>query len=355
MNLLLNFLIYIYSRLLLIYPGRFRTEFANEMSVVFEEAIMEAAHEGISSLLIVSIRELGGLMTGIFREIWSERDRSLQFGAHLPGGSIRNCQLGALFLPFVVILLVTVGKGTFDPKIQWLLSAFSLLFLGLLVLVWIVGLIHSFPVWTLPAMGIVLFLVVAFLHITTQILIHPVVEAVLERVWGGTGHTSLARDLFRAVFSQFIFLIIAMAVVTGLLRLVPEFHRQVVQEWTLLSFLLYGIAVVPVVTNDESAGIGLYQTVSLLVLTAGMVIYLRVSKRWQRVLALVIPAVLSPILISLGLYQTFPMQPWAEPMNLSFRISEALQPVLYLAPLPILLIMARLAPRLPLSREKKMA
>jgi hypothetical protein len=355
MNLFLKFLIYIFSRLLLIYPGRFRKEFSNEMISVFKESITDAAREGISSLLIVSIREFVGLMTGIFRELWSELDISFQFGARLPGGSIRGGQLGALFLPFVLILLVTVGKWTLVPEIRWLLSAFSLLFLGLLVLVWIVGLIHSFPVWTLPAMGVVLFLVIAFFHIATQILIYPVVEAMPEWVWGWTGHASLAMELFRVVLSQFMFLMIAMAVTMGLLRLVPTFHRQVMQEWTLLSFLLYGIAILPVVANDEYAGMGMYQTASLLALLIGMVFYLLAPNRWQRMLALVLPMLLSLLLISLGQFQTFPMQPWADPTNMSFRIWEALQPVLYLLPLPVLLMLAALAPRLPLGKDRRMA
>ena len=53
--------------------------------------------------------------------------------------------------------------------------------------------------------------------------------------------------------------------------------------------------------------------------------------------------------MSLGLYQTFPAQSWANPADVSFRLWEALQPVLYLSPLPILLLLAALAPRLPWS------
>jgi hypothetical protein len=124
-------------------------------------------------------------------------------------------------------------------------------------------------------MGLVLFLVVSFLYIATQILIDPVVEVFLERVWKWTGHVTPSKNIFLMLIAQLMFLIITLVVAAGRLRLVPAFHRQVLQEWTLLSFLLYGIAVLPVIANDEYAGMRMYQTASLLVLIVGMVICLR--------------------------------------------------------------------------------
>ena len=96
-----------------------------------------------------------------------------------------------------------------------------------------------------------------------------------------------------------------------------------------------------------------YQAASLVGLAVGAGLYLIAPRRWQRVLALVIPAVLSPAVMGLGLYQTFPAQSWANPTDASFRLWEALQPVLYLSPLPILLLLAALAPRLPWGKGAK--
>lgn len=81
-------------------------------------------------------------------------------------------------------------------------------------------------------------------------------------------------------------------------------------------------------------------------------------RRWQRILALVIPAVLAPMVMSYGRYQAFPAQSWANPANPPFflpeqlgtvRWWEALQPVLGFSPLPVLLLLPALAPRLPWS------
>jgi hypothetical protein len=55
---------------------------------------------------------------------------------------------------------------------------------------------------------------------------------------------------------QLVYLEFMVAAVAGLLRIVPGFLKQVRQEWTLLSFLLYGIAILPVMGNDEFQGVG---------------------------------------------------------------------------------------------------
>jgi hypothetical protein len=277
---------------------------------------------------------------------------NLQPGAHLPGGPLRSWQLAAVFLPFLLPLLYPLRFLTFMGAAPlrigaWLFAALGLLLLGMLVTVWISGLVRDFPLWSLPALGTLLFFVSAFLQLFAQLAVLSLVIYPLIGTWGWPDGLSLAGNIWLMLLAQLVFLVIMMAVVIGLLRIVPNFQARVRQEWTLLSFLLYSIAILPVLGNDEFHGVEGYQIISLLVLAFGALLYLLVPRRWQRVLALVVPAILSPALMSLGLYQAFPAQSWANPTDLSFRLWEALQPVLYLSPLPILLLLASLAPRLP--------
>ena len=60
MKAILASLNYFYSKLLLLYPRRFRDEFAGEMQDVFSDSLNEAIKDGILSLLILCLRELGG-------------------------------------------------------------------------------------------------------------------------------------------------------------------------------------------------------------------------------------------------------------------------------------------------------
>ena len=124
-----------------------------------------------------------------------------------------------------------------------------------------------------------------------------------------------------------------------------------------MSFLLYGVAIYPLFGNDEYHGLERYEVASLLILLVGAALFLVAPKRWLRVLVLVVAASLSPAVMSLGVYQVFPAPAWAIPGEVSLAAPawEALQPVLYLSPLPIMLLLAALAPRLPWNGEREPA
>ena len=271
----------------------------------------------------------------------------LRPGAHLPGGPLHNWQLGVVFFPFLLPLLplFMVYSASKLPPLQigsWIITGLIFMFIGVLLVISIAGLIRSFPVWALPALGTVLFFFSAFLQLIVQT---AVFFSVMVPLYGGWPEL-LEEKIWTTLLVQLVYFVLMAAMVAGLLRLFPGFYKQVRLEWTLLSFLLYGIAILPVLGNDEFHGVERYEIASLLILAVGATLYVNAPARWQRVLALVIPAILSPVIMSLGLYQTFPAQAWADPANASFRIWEALQPVLYLCPLPILLLLAALAPRL---------
>jgi hypothetical protein len=277
---------------------------------------------------------------------------SLQLGKHLPGGPIRGWQVGAVFLPFLLPILYL--NGVFMPPVTpaivgpCLLSAVGLPFLILLVVVWWTGLRRGFPLWSLPALGMLFFIFSAMLQFAAQamVLITYTLPAFGRFGWPD----GLVQKLWLMILVQMVFLEFMVAAIVGLLRIAPALLRRVRQEWTLLSFFLYGLAILPALGNDEFRGLEGYQIAGLLVLAIGAGLYLTVPSRWLRLLALLCPAILSPALISLGLYQTFPAQSWAIPTDVSFRLWEAFQPLLYLAPLSVLLLLAGLAPQLPWGR-----
>ena len=63
------FITALYARLLRRYPHAFYTEFGEEMQAVFVEAVTEASASERRSLLRVYVRELLGLLTGLFESI----------------------------------------------------------------------------------------------------------------------------------------------------------------------------------------------------------------------------------------------------------------------------------------------
>lgn len=68
MNRFLWLVVEAYSRTLNLYPRKFREEFAGEMSVVIRSSVMDAAEEGIVSLILVCGREFMGMPFHILKE-----------------------------------------------------------------------------------------------------------------------------------------------------------------------------------------------------------------------------------------------------------------------------------------------
>lgn len=344
----------LYQIMLGCFPERYRGEYAEELLYAVRMAAADAQAQGPGALLRLIWRELRDLPLAIARAYLNERSdpMSIRPGAHLPGGPIRLWQLAATFLPFLLPLMYHLLTMVVPPSSSlrigpWLVAAVGLPFLAGLVVIFVTGLVRQFPVWTLPALGVLLFCISVILQFVAQVVVIILVSYPFLGRFGWPQNLPLAENIAIALLVQFVYLPLMIGVVTGLLRIVPAFYEQVQQEWTLLSFFLYGFAILPILGNDEFHGVAGYQTASLVILIVGAGLYLVAPRRWQRVLALLLPAILSPAVMSLGLYQVFPAQQWANPADLSFRLWEALQPVLYLAALPVLLLLASLAPRLP--------
>lgn len=74
MRSFLNFIIDAYSLCLTLYPSGFRNEFADEMQVVFEDSMNEAAKVGKFSLAMLCMRELVNLPGSILQEFLNENN-----------------------------------------------------------------------------------------------------------------------------------------------------------------------------------------------------------------------------------------------------------------------------------------
>jgi hypothetical protein len=340
-----TWIVRVYLAALSLFPPAYRREFGDELLYAVGMGAAEAAAQGESALLGFAWRELRDLPLAILRAHLHERrsPMDLRPGAHLPGGPLSAWQLGAVFIPFLLPMLNALRFAAFNQSVPWLLTALALALLVLLGLTCIAGFYRKFPVWALPGLSLLFFFVSAALQFLAQAFVFL---AVMLPLYGGWPDDPLGAKIAIMLLVQAIYLVIMVVATIVLLRVLPGFHERVRQEWTLLSFLFYGIAILPVIGNDEFHGVEPHEVISLLILAAGAALYLVAPWRWLRVMALIVPAILSPVVMSLGLYQVFPMQPWSSDV-LSFRLWESLQPVLYLSPLPVLLVLAALARFLP--------
>jgi len=157
MNAFVISLVCIYSKLLLLYPGRFKGEFAKEMQVVFRDSLDEAAYEGMLPFLFVCLKEFGGLPFHVLREFLHEIERK-DVGM-VNDHSVTEAGIGAGkrhwdaflgILPFLLAgVLFMVIRFDLPFHIGYPVAAFLII---CLIGLWI-GMLRGFPRWTFSFMG----------------------------------------------------------------------------------------------------------------------------------------------------------------------------------------------------------
>jgi hypothetical protein len=316
---------------LLLYPAGVRREYAPEMQAVFRLKALDAAQRGALSLALFACREARDLPGAVMRAHLYERKAKMELdtGDYTPGVSLSPWKIAAVFLPFALALLFTLrnmlpvtfftGRNMLTGAI---FNALIIILFGLVVLIWIAGLAASFPVWALPSLGMLFFIFYFYLlKLTAQAAVFMLVMVPL---FGGWPKDLLPGTLMLLLVSFATLLTVGGALLV-MLALLPKFRGRVRQDWTLLSFFLYGMAIMPMFMDDEFHHLEGYQLASLLVMAAGAAFYLRAPRHGQRILALAVPVVLAQVIFALGLYQTYPLESWISLTDPEQRIWESIQ------------------------------
>jgi len=337
----------LYSALLALFPVRYQDEFGEELLYAVRMSLEQAQASGRLSVIRLAWRELRDLPGACWRVHLRERrgmNLKLAPGAHLPEGPFKLWQLAAVFLPFTIAVLIvglglSAGEGFYGP-----VCGIGVVLLGLLLLVWISGLVKTFPTWALPSLGLFLLIFTYGLYLISQ----AATLTALSPIWGGFWPDSIPLRLLMYVWFNLIYVLIAAAMMLILLALSPQLLQLARKDWSLLSFFFYTLAIPYTFMSDEHHGLEPYQLVSILILTSGAGLFIVLPARWARLLALLAATLLALPTLSLGLYRIFPFQYFAAEVA-SFRVWEALQPVLDLPALLIILCLPVLARRLPAS------
>ena len=177
---------------------------------------------------------------------------------------------------------------------QWLLTVLALSLLGLLLSLFVIGVIKGFPRWFLPYVGLplslfslVVFELVSSLH---SLLLMPGAPWLLRQT------------VYQGLL--WIGLLVAGPLVVLIARILPPLrplYRRLRQDWTLLSFTLYGATLLALlITFDDYAYEEPYKIVAMLLLAAGGWFYLRAARPWQRLLALFIGLTLAMAVTAAG-------------------------------------------------------
>jgi hypothetical protein len=307
----LKLLTQLYRTLLMLYPRHFRAEFSEEMIAVNGTALGEAANRGWLVLARTTLRELGSLPREALRQHLRRRDKPARVDASTwegpPSRREMFVAMGVFVLPVVLIVL---NNTLLSGAIQLLLLVVAAAF-GMALLV---GLVRGFPRWSLPYLGLALS-AASFLFVFQWVadLASP---AVLARL--GAGHWDAStRLVLQGLWAglMWLSLFVILMVVLGILALArrfSDFLRRIFQDWTQVSYILYGgVLMALVMAFEDYRYEEPYAVASSLCLAAGALLYLRCPQPWQRGMALLSGLTLAMWTAALGKWLIVPAQDWA--------------------------------------------
>lgn len=304
----------LYALLLQLYPTRFRAEFVDEMQVVFAEAATEAAKRGRLSLATLCLRELRGCPLAVIGEHLRERTFQRMNTQSQPSSNDQPVSLAALL---VMLALFSMPALFAVPAIGWGLWVRNILPLLTLVLVLgavLVGAMRGLPRWSLPHFGAVL----SFLILLAIQSLFTAWDSWWGQVYRRLVNPSdmLSRLLWQfhlpVLFWLFMLVTVALALfVFALVNPLRPLYQRLRQDWTQVSFALYGAAMAMFLVDfDDYQHEAIYMLACMVCLAAGAWAYLRSSHPRRRIAVLLAGVTLAMLTMGVAKWLIVPMQDW---------------------------------------------
>lgn len=334
-----------YSLLLYLFPRAYREEYGDELQAVFGLSLDDALARGSFEFLGVILRELRGLPYAALHAHLRERRKRKMTGKSAsrfdfePGSRTESF---AALTPFLFgMVMVLVGYlARYWTAPMWVQIAFVVLFWPSILGMFLLGSTKGLPRWFLPYLGVLL-------AIAALLLFSFLGNFRLDVWWY---RSSGLANVFNFGNFLWIGLILLVFLLLAISRSVPRFHpfyQRLRDDWTLLSFLLYGT--VPLMlwlifdgyVNEEPVF-----ALSLFVLALGGWFYLRNDEPLKRFVSLQVGLVLSMFTAGAG---KAALILWSRSQKLDFvlkdELSFSLETWLWLAVIMSLPLLFNLLPQ----------
>jgi hypothetical protein len=289
MNTLLPWLIYIYSRLVLLYPRSFRNEFGEEMRAVFRDSVDEAVKEGCLALALVSLRELINLPANLLRERLYEfqrkemkmvTDGNVDSTSDIDDGAGRwDALIGVLpFLLFGVASMLVKTDFLYPHPYSYLNYVYSELVLYVIALIGLFfGLSRGVPRWTYSYLGWSMFF--AWLWMSRSVTHFGDSPSTNDPLFGWWSWLPILIVLGHALFLIRSF------------RPLRQLVRDVWQDWTRLSLAMYAfiawLAIVAVYDENHHPYLLAFIAASTLAISVSVWAFLKSRTTGKRTIALI--------------------------------------------------------------------
>jgi hypothetical protein len=280
-------LLYLYQIVERLLPGPFRREFGEEMRSAFLDALSDPANSGLIQKLALAAGELAGLLREAAAQhrflIWQKFTLSDEtpLKAKISASFEMIAVLAVFSLPMAAA--VAIQLPIFWQQIAKYSAGGIFLFLCL------AGIVHGFPRWSLPSLGLALSsLVFLFLYqglpdqLPDGLWIQPFFEirrsemvVLLDIFWAGM--------MWLCLFSLLGVFFMILAVLKRLDTLVERIRL----DWTQVSYMLYsGAVVVFLLVLKENPSEAALVVLAALFLALGALAYLRQAGQTRRIAAL---------------------------------------------------------------------
>ncbi len=264
MKILIRIFKWLFTQSLRFYPPAFRAEFGAEMQSVFANAIADKS--GVQSA-IRFMRELGDLPGSLFSIYAAQRFRGGKMSTqieYISPSTQWQAFIGALpFFAFGIAGMIGKVDHLFIPPVHDVEMVVYLLALsGLLV-----GWIRRFPLWSYGYLG-------------WSLLI----------AWFNTNSIIYGVDWGYRIWIPFGIAILIALLWTRSLDPLKKFFRDIWNDWTRLTFVMYAIGAFVSLIYDENHHpyLLLFMAVATLIVTAGAWFFLRSSNMIGRILSIVV-------------------------------------------------------------------
>lgn len=301
----------LYGRLLYLYPRQYRLSCGSEMETVFQQIVRSAGSHGRWPLMNAVGRELRDLPLAVWRSHrrdWRRKRMEEQSNGSLPKDGSPRWWLLLFLAPYLVAMafVLTAWPRLAVQAPSWLppVRAFGSLILMLALIVY--GLKRGLPSWALPAVGF-LFAILGMMLFSSWRSALPIAPRFTGNVWVKV-RPAMRNDLLYA--GHILVLAMLLLMMAAKLSWLRTFYLRARNDWTLLSFMLYGATILTVLIGDDiSPGQAPFKLLGLAVLAAGAYAYLRLSTPWKRLGVLLLGILLAMGVMSLMVYLLYDSRP----------------------------------------------
>ena len=264
MNILIRIFKWLFTQSLRFYPPAFRAEFGAEMQSVFANAIADKSGVQPAIRFMRELGDLPGSLLSVYAAQWFRGGNMSTQNEHISPSTRWQALIGVLpFLAFGIFSMIGKMDQVYDPRVIYSYLAFYVLaLLGLLI-----GWIRGFPLWSYGYLGWSL----VFAWIWSNVTINGM-------YWG-----------YQSWMLFWIVVLIAL-LWTRSLSPIKKIFRDIWNDWTRLTFVMYAFAAFVSLIYDENHHpyLLLFMAVATLIVTVGAWFFLRSSNMIGRILSIVV-------------------------------------------------------------------